>query len=190
MVDIEKGSVPTKRRNSPGTLLVEICILAMMGAIMTVSDLLMNVIPNVHLVGVMIVTLTAVYRWKALYSIYVYVLMIGLFEGFGLWWFPYLYVWTVLWGLTMLLPPPTRMPKWLAPIAYGFVCALHGFAFGFLWIPSQMLLMNFSWKMALSWWAVGFVTADIPHGIGNLVGSTLIVPLITLIRKLDRRLST
>ena len=156
----------------------------MLGALMTALDFAMNVIPNVHLGSVIIVALTVVYRWKALFPIYVYVCLIGLFEGFGLWWLPYLYVWTILWGLTMLLP--RRMPKWLAPFAYAFVCALHGFAFGFLWIPAQMLLLNFSWDMALRWWAVGFVTADIPHGIGNLVGSTLIVPLVTLIRKLDK----
>ena len=135
----------------------------------------------------MTVTLTAVYRRRALYPIYVYVFLIGLIEGIGLWWLPYLYVWTVLWGMTMLLP--RRMPKWLAPIAYSLVCALHGFAFGFLWIPAQMLLMSFSWEQALVWWKFGFLTADIPHGIGNLAGSVLIVPLITLIRKLDKRAS-
>ena len=187
MVDIEKSPVPQKRRGSATAVLADLCIMAMMAAIMTVSDFAMNIISNVHLVGVLIVTLTVVYRHKALYAIYVYAFLIGLIEGIGLWWFPYLYVWTVLWGMTMLLP--RRMPRWLAPIAYALVCGLHGFAFGFLWIPHQMVFMNFSWKMALSWWSVGFVTADIPHGIGNLVGSTLIVPLVTLIRKLDRHLS-
>ena len=57
----------------------------MLGALMMVSDLLMNVIPNVHLIGVMIVVLTVVYRWKALFPIYVYVLLIGLMEGLGTW---------------------------------------------------------------------------------------------------------
>ena len=58
-----------------------------------------------------------------------------------------------------------------------------------MWIPAQMLLMSFSWEQALVWWKFGFLTADIPHGIGNLAGSVLIVPLITLIRKLDKRAS-
>lgn len=158
----------------------------MLGALMMVSDLLMNIIPNVHLIGVMIVVLTVVYRWKALFPIYVYVLLIGLMEGLGTWWLPYLYVWTLLWGMAMLLPK--RMPKWLAPIVYALVCGLHGFGFGLWWIPSQMLLMSFSFKQALVWWQFGFFTADIPHGIGNLVGSILIVPLVNLIRRLDKRL--
>ena len=154
---------------------------------MYISKVIMEWIPNVHLLGMLTMSYTLVYRRKALYPIYVYVFLNGALSGFNAWWLPYLYVWTVLWGMTMLLP--RRMPKWLAPIAYSLVCALHGFAFGFLWIPAQMLLMSFSREQALVWWKFGFLTADIPHGIGNLAGSVLIVPLITLIRKLDKRAS-
>ena len=181
----EQASQVSRRKKALLTV-YEIAVFGMLGALMMVSDLLMNVIPNVHLIGVMIVVLTVVYRWKALFPIYVYVLLIGLMEGLGTWWLPYLYVWTLLWGMAMLLPK--RMPKWLAPIVYALVCGLHGFGFGLWWIPSQMLLMSFSFKQALVWWQFGFFTADIPHGIGNLVGSILIVPLVNLIRRLDKRL--
>ena len=186
----DQSRQPTRvnRRKKALLTVYEIAVFGMLGALIMVSDLLMNIIPNVHLVGVMIVVLTVVYRWKALFPIYVYVLLIGLMEGIGLWWLPYLYIWTLLWGMIMLLPK--RMPTWLAPIVYTLVCGLHGFGFGFWWIPSQMLLMNFSLKQALVWWKFGFITADIPHGIGNLVGSTLIIPLVTLIRKLDKRAKT
>ena len=175
------------RRRKAVLTIYEIAVFGMLGALMMVSDILMNIIPNVHLVGVMIVVATVVYRRKALFPIYVYVLLIGLSEGIGTWWIPYLYVWTVLWGMVMLLP--RRMPKWLAPVVYAVVCGLHGLAFGFLWIPSQMALMGFSWEQALIWWQFGFFTADVPHGIGNLVGSTLVVPLVTLIRKFDKRIA-
>ena len=180
---------PSVRRIRPGSrkkallTIREIALFGMLGALMMVSDIVMNFIPNVHLVGVTTVVLTVVYRWKALFPIYVYVLLIGLCEGAGLW-FTYCYVWAILWGMVMLLPK--RMPPWLAPVAYALVCGLHGFAFGFLLIPYQMALVSFTFQQALVWWQVGFFTADIPHGIGNLVGSTLIVPMVTLIRKLDR----
>lgn len=175
----------TRRRRKALLAIREIVIFGMLGALMMVSDVMMNIVPNVHLVGVMIVVLTVVYRWKALFPLYVYVLLIGLAEGIGMWWIPYLYIWTVLWGMVMLLPK--RMPKPIAAVVYALVCGLHGFSFGFLWVPSQMLLMSFSWEQALVWWQFGFFTADIPHGIGNLVGSILVVPLVTLIRKLDKR---
>ena len=177
-----------RRKNRLGLTVREVAVFAMLGALMMVSDLVMNILPNVHLVGVMIVILTVVYRWKALYPIYLYIFLIGLFEGFGMWWIPYLYVWAVLWAMTMLLP--RRMPRWLAPILYGLVCGFHGFAFGLLWVPSQMLLMSFTLEQAMIWWSYGFITADVFHGIGNLVGSVLIVPMVALIRKLDKGLKS
>ena len=160
-------------------------VFAMLGALMLVSKLVMEWAPNVHFLGMLTITYTVVYRWKALIPIYLYVFLQGAYAGFNVWWVPYLYIWTVLWGLAMLLPK--RMPTWLCIVVYPVLCGLHGFAFGFLWIPSQMLLMGFSWEMALAWWVSGFFTADIPHGIGNLVGSILVVPLVTLIRRLDKR---
>ena len=163
----------------------EICIYAMFGALMTAADLVMEGIPNVHLGSVLIVVFTLVYRAKALFPIYIYVFLIGAFQGYGIWWFSYLYVWAVLWLMVMLLP--RKMPKWLAPIVYAVVCAAHGFGFGIIWAPSQMLFFGYTWEQTIIWWQYGFVFADIPHGIGNLVGSILIVPLSTLIRKLDKQ---
>ena len=173
----------TPRRKHTGLTIREIAIFAMLGALMAVSDLAMNILPNVHLVGVLTMVYTLAYRAKALFPIGVYLFLIGVFEGFGLWWLAYLYIWPILWGITMLLP--RRMPRKVAPFVYTLVCGLHGFAFGFLWIPAQMLLLSFSFKQALIWWSAGFLTADVPNGIGNLVGSVLIVPLVTVIRKLS-----
>ncbi len=179
-----KSHTPRSRRKAVLTIR-EIVIFAMLGALMMVFDLVMNIVPNVHLGGVLIVIFTIVYRWKALYPIYVFVFLIGMVEGIGMW-ATYCYVWAILWGMVMLLP--RNMPKWLAPIAYSFVCGLHGFAFGFLLIPYQMAFFGFTFDQALVWCSFGFFTADIPHGIGNLVGSTLIVPMVALIRKLDKGL--
>ncbi len=162
----------------------EIAVLAMLGTLIFVSDIVMNVIPNVHIGGMLIVTYTLVYRAKALFPLYIYVLLIGLYEGIGMWWLSYLYIWTILWGMTMLLPK--KMPHWLKPIVYAVVCAAHGFAFGLLWLPSQMLMMNFPVEQIFTWWKWGFITADLPHGIGNLIASTLIIPLSTLLRKLNK----
>ena len=172
-----------RSRRKPILSVREIVVFAMLGALMTVLDIIMNLVPNVHLGGVLIVTFTAVYRWKALFPMYLYVFLIGLMEGFGTWWLAYLYVWLILWALAMLIP--RRTPRPLAAILYGFICALHGFSFGFLWIPVQMLFLHFTLDQALVWWSFGFFTADIPHGLGNLAGSILILPLAGLIRRLD-----
>lgn len=163
-------------------------VFAMLGTLMFAADMVMNLIPNVHIGGMLIMVYTLVYRAKALFPIYIYIFLIGLFEGFGIWWISYLYIWAILWAVVMLLPK--KMPKWLAPIVYALVCAAHGFAFGLLWAPSQMLFFHFTWEQTLVWWKWGFITADIPHGIGNLLSSVLIVPLTALLRKLEGRMSS
>ena len=108
--------------------LKDIIILSLIAALMTVSDFAMEALPNVHLVGVFTVIATAVYRKYALLSICVYVLIQGVIGGFNLWWIPYLYVWTILWGAVMLVPK--KIPdKYKYMICVG-LCALHGFLFG------------------------------------------------------------
>jgi len=103
----------------------EIAVFAVLGVILFVADIAFEALPNIHLVGVLIVAITAVYRVKALFPIYVYVFLNGLYGGFSTWWIPYIYVWAVLWGFTMLLP--REMPKVVRPIAYSLVCGFTAF---------------------------------------------------------------
>lgn len=157
----------------------EICIFGLLGGLMFASKKLMEFMPNVHLLGTFIVSMTVVFRKKALFPLYTYVLINGFFEGFATWWLPYLYIWAVLWGATMLLPK--KMPMWLQPIVYAVVSSLHGFLFGTLYAPAQALLFGLSFKAMLAWIAAGFPW-DCIHGVGNLVLGLLIVPLIKLLR--------
>lgn len=160
----------------------EIAVFGMLGALMYASKMLMEVLPNIHLLGVFTIAFTVVYRKKALYPIYVYVLLNGLFSGFATWWIPYLYIWTVLWGITMLLPK--QMPKKIQPIVYMVVNACHGFAFGILYAPAQALLYGLSFKGMLAWIASG-LPFDITHGISNFFCGVLIVPIVYLLRRLE-----
>ena len=158
----------------------EIAVFGVLGALMFASDIAMEALPNIHLIGVFIIAATVVYRQKALYPLYVYVLLNGLYAGFSLWWIPYLYVWTVLWGVTMLLPK--TMPKWLAPIVYAPVCGLHGLLFGVLYAPAQALLFGLNGRQTLAWIAAG-LPFDVVHAVGNVVCGLLICPIILILRK-------
>lgn len=142
----------------------EITIFAMLGAVMYASKLLMEVAPNIHLLGVFTIAFTVVYRKKALYPIYIYVILNGIFCGFAAWWVPYLYVWTVLWGVVMLLPEP--LPKKLRPFVYMTVCAAHGFLFGTLYAPAQAVLFGMSFQGMVSWIIAG-LPFDLIHGVSN-----------------------
>ena len=164
----------------------ELAVFAMLGAIMYVSKILMEWLPNVHLLGMLTMTYTIVYRRKALYPIYVYVFLNGALGGFNTWWIPYLYIWTILWGITMLLPK--NMPKKIAPIVYMIVCALHGFGFGVLYAPVQALLYGLNFEQTLAWIGYGFYF-DMIHGVGNFFFGMLIVPIVSLLKILERRVN-
>lgn len=153
----------------------------MLAALMFASKKAMESLPNIHLVGVFIVAATVVYRQKALYPLYIYIVLEGLFGGFNTWWLPYLYVWTVLWGAAMLIP--VTLSEKAQPWICGAVCGMHGLLFGILYAPSQALLFGFSFKTTLAWIAAGF-PFDCIHGASNLIlGIFLIPPLVRVMRR-------
>ena len=160
----------------------ETAVFGMLGAVMYASKMIMELAPNIHLLGVFTVAFTVVYRKKALYPIYVYVLLNGALSGFGTWWIPYLYVWTILWGIVMLLPQ--KMPKKIKPLVYMTVCAMHGFMFGILYAPVQALLFGLSFKGTIAWIVSG-LPFDFIHGVSNFFCGMLIVPIISILRKLE-----
>ncbi len=157
----------------------EITVFGVLGALMYASKMIMEILPNIHLVGVFIIAITVVYRKKALYPIYVYVFLIGLFSGFATWWLPYLYIWTVLWGMTMLLPQ--KMNGKICPIVYMGVCAFHGLLYGTLWAPAQALLYGLNFQGMVAWIMAG-LPWDLTHGISNFICGLLICPIIKVLK--------
>ena len=155
----------------------------MLGSLMYASKIVMDFLPNIHLIGVFIVASTVVYRKKALYPLYIFVFITGLFNGFGIWWLPYLYIWTPLWALTMLLP--RNLPKAVAAPVYMLTCSLHGFLYGTLYAPAQALLFGLDFEGMIAWILAG-IPFDITHGISNFVCGALILPLVMLLTKLER----
>ncbi len=173
----------TSARRKPFLTPLEMTVFAMLGALMFCSKVIMEFAPNIHLLGMFTMVYTLVYRKKGLIPIYVYVLLNGVYAGFATWWIPYLYIWTVLWGITMLLPK--KMPKTVAAVLYPVVCALHGIGFGVLYAPAQAILFRLNFSQMLAWIASGFAF-DIAQCIGNFAAGFMILPLCALLRRLDR----
>lgn len=161
----------------------EIAVFGMLGALIFALKKVMEFAPNVHLVAVFIIAMTVVYRKKALYPLYIYVFLDGLFGGFSTWWVPYLYIWTVLWGVTMLLPKNMN-PK-IAPVIYMIVCALHGFLFGTLFAPMQALFFNLDFDGTIAWIVAG-LPYDAIHGVSNFICGILIVPIIKVLTEVNK----
>lgn len=166
---------------------------------MFASKKAMEVLPNIHLLGMFIVTITSVYRVKALIPIYIYVLLDGLFGGFSLWWVPYIYIWAILWALTMLLPRDMylwdrekhpawlngKLAPWFSMLIYALVSGLHGLLFGVLYAPFWAIVMHLSWQGMLAWIGNG-VAFDLIHALSNfIVGFILAVPVARLLKRLS-----
>ncbi len=162
----------------------ETVIFAMLGTVMFCSKILMEILPNIHLLGMFTMTYTVVFRKKGLIPIYVYVMLNGLYAGFNTWWIPYLYLWTVLWAITMLLPK--QLPKKVKRFAYPIVCCVHGLLFGTLYAPAQALMFGMSFKAMVAWIIAG-LPWDFVHGIGNLFAGMLVLPLSELLEKLMKK---
>lgn len=161
----------------------ELTVFSMLGAVMYASKVILEFAPNIHLLGVFTIAFTVVYRKKALYPIYIYVLLNGMLSGFSAWWVPYLYIWTVLWGVVMLLPK--RMPRLVQPAVYMVVCAVHGFLFGTLYAPVQAMMFGLSLEGMLAWIAAG-LPWDFLHGVSNFFCGALIMPIVSVLRAAQR----
>ena len=161
--------------------LKDIAVLSLMGSLMFAGDILLEMFPNIHLVGVLIVVTTVVYRKWAILAIYVYVLMQGLLSGFNLCWVGYIYVWDFLWLFVMLIPQ--RLPQKVKNVLYIAVCALHGYMFGLLYAPSQVLLFFDGDFSRMIPWLIKGIPADITHGTSNLIlGTLFILPAVKILK--------
>ncbi len=158
-------------------------VFAMLGAVMFVSKIIMEALPNIHLLGMFVMTFTVVYGLKAIIPIYIFVLLTGVYAGFAMWWIPYLYIWTLLFAITLILPK--NMNKKVACVVYPVVCALFGLAYGTLYAPAQALMfgMNFEGMVA---WIIAGLPFDAIHAVSNLIAGTMIMPLSELLKRLDK----
>ncbi len=157
----------------------------MLGTLMFAAQIVLEALPNIHLSGMFTMLFAVVYRKKALIPIYLYVFLIGIRWGFSPSWIPYLYLWLILWGVSVLLP--RRMKNRVKAIVYPLVCSLFGLFFGILYAPLQALLFGFDFKTTLLWIASGF-PFDAIHAVGNLAAGSLVLPLSILLEKLNRRM--
>ena len=180
-VESKNASASAKERRR---YLFETAIFPMLGAIMFCSKLIMEALPNIHIVGMLVMLYTVVFRVKALIPIYIYVFLTGLYAGFDVWWVPYLYIWTVLWAVTMILPK--NMPRAAAIVVYSVICGAHGFLYGVLYAPAQAFFFGFNFNQTIAWIISG-LPFDLLHGVGNIIFGCFVYPLSELINKIMKK---
>ncbi len=162
---------------SDGKLTVrELCLLALMAALIFAVKFALASLPNINLNALLIILTVVFFGWRALYTVYVYVLLEGLVFGFSIWWIGYLYVWAVLVLIAMLLR------KNESSVIWAVAAGLYGLCFGPLMYLEYFAILG-GWKGFFAMWVAG-IPYDLLHGGCNFV--TVLLLFRPLYAVLDR----
>lgn len=136
-------------------------------------------IPNVNLNALLIILATVYFGWRALYTVGVYILLEGLFFGFNLWWFSYLYIWPLLVVLVMIF----RRNR--SPLLWAVLAGAYGLLFGPLMYIGYFAIVG-GWRGYIAMWIAG-IPYDLIHAVSNFL--TVLVLFKPLSRIMDHFLS-
>lgn len=157
----------------------QVVLSAVMAAMMLVFKYALDGLPNIELVSLLIIVYTLEFPALAPGAIYAYVLIYGLLNGFGLWWFPQLYVWLVLYGVVRLFHTAE------SPLFWACVSAIFGLSYGALYALSYSVMNGPA--MGFAWWVSG-LPFDALHCGGNFLCALLLLrPLRRVMRQCGAR---
>ena len=164
----------------------DIALIGMMTAVIEVSKLMLNFLPNVELVTFWVIMFTLFFGPKVIYSIIVFILIEISIHGIHTWIFMYMYVWPALALLVYLFRKNDSI--WFYSILSGFFGLFYG---AFCSLPYIVIGtvdggIQSGLIMAFNWWVAG-IPFDIIHGIANFViMMVLYTPVRALLVKLKR----
>jgi len=118
---------------------------------------------------------------KTLVMIYGFVLLEGLYYGFGLWFINYLYIWTILYAVARL------MRRYKGYLGWVILLASFGFAFGLLCAIPNLFIGGIG--LAVSYFVSG-IPFDIIHGVSNGMLALLFPLLNRTFGRLEAQWST
>ena len=155
-------------------------LFGILGAMTFALKLCMAALPNIEPVSLCLLVFGAVFGYKALYPVFVYVILEILCFGLGIWNVYYLYVWPLLVILAIFL----RQMK--QPLAWALVSGVFGLLFGALCGIADAFIGGIGFAVAK--WASG-IPFDIAHCAGNFIMAlVLFKPLRELVEKLYRNM--
>ena len=163
-------------RKKSGLPLGEVVLFGMLGALTFALQVVMAPLPNIEPVSLLVMLFAAVFGWKCLYAVYIFVIMEVLFHGIGLWNINYLYVWAVLAVAAMMLR------EMESPLGWAMLSGVFGLFFGALCGIVDIFIGGFGY--AVTKWISG-IPFDLLHCGGNFaLGLILWKPLRQLLEKL------
>lgn len=158
----------------------QIALFGVLGALTFGAKFVMSMLPNIEPVSLMVMVYAVVMGRKALYPIYIYVILEILVYGLGTWNINYLYIWAILWLLALCCK------KMQHPLAWAILSGTFGLFFGLLCAPVDVFIGGISYAFAK--WISG-LSFDLLHCAGNFVIALLLfVPMRTLLTKLYKNI--
>lgn len=143
----------------------DILIFGLLGAVLLVVQVALAVLPNIELVSLLVIVYVLVLGKRAFFPIYVFILAEGLIYGFGLWWISYLYIWSILAIVVLLLR------KHEQPLFWVIISGLFGLLFGALCAIPYLFAGGIG--AAVSYWVSG-ILFDLLHCGGNIIAAALL----------------
>ena len=153
-----------------------VALSGILGAILLVGQIALAPLPNIEIVSVLVVLFTLVLGKYVAYTLSVFILLEGLVYGFGLWWFSYLYIWTILAIITFFFR------KMESSLGWALICGFYGLLFGTLTSFPTFILSGFAVGVA---YILSGIPFDLIHAVANFLLAFLLLPVL---RKLLERL--
>ena len=154
-----------------------VALSGILGAILLVSQIALAPLPNIEIVSVLVVLFTLVLGKYVAYTLSVFILLEGLVYGFGLWWFSYLYIWTILAIFTFFFR------KMESRLGWALLCGFYGLLFGTLTSFPTFVLSGFAVGVA---YILSGIPFDLIHAAANFLLAFLLLPVL---RKLLEKLT-
>lgn len=135
--------------------------IALLSAILYVSKVVLEFLPNVELVSLLVILYTLVFGREALLIVTVFNGFELLQWGFGTWWVAYLYTWPLLCNITLVCKKLMKEEFLLWAVVAGCFGLIFGSLFALVYIPvSPSYALNY-WIAGLPW--------DVWHAACNFV---------------------
>lgn len=138
----------------------ELILLGVLGGLLSTSQIALSFLPNIETVTTFTILFSIIYRKKALYIVCIFVIIMGLIYGFGLWWFGYVLLWPLLSIITCKIGRFIE-GKYLTLALYS---GIFGLLFGFFYAIPYAIFGGIN--AGIAYWIMG-IQFDIIHGIGN-----------------------
>ncbi len=160
----------------------ELTRLGMMIAVLEVSKLALNHLPNIELVSFWVILFTLTFGLRSIYAIYGFVFIEGILYGIHFWWMAYLYIWAILALIAWCFRQQQSVLFWsilsaIFGLCFGALCAIPYFITGALSGGLYNGLIA-----GFSWWIAG-IPYDFLHCIGNFFAMLLLYKSVRNVMK-------